>query len=141
MYLLFAVVYGFVFVNYIDNISGGFSGYHLWLILMYFFPFAALSFSFPKNWSLSIGLGLVASLMNDLFYGVVRSLMGFPVDLRGYFTLWLVPGNTTLFSLNLGFTVVAVVSWMMAFSIYARIAAAFVLLKIWKGQAKLRHST
>ena len=139
MYLAFAVVYGFVLVNYIDNVSGGFSGYHLWLIVMYFFPFATLSFSFPKNWTLSVGLGLVASLMNDVFYGVIRSLMGFPVDLRWYFTSWLVPGNTFLFNLNLGFAVVAVVSWMMAFSIYAGIAAVFFLLRNWKRQAKPQH--
>lgn len=134
-YLVFAVVYGLVFVNYIDNISGGFSGYHLWLVFMYFFPFFATSIFFPKSWQLTIGLGLLASLMNDVFYGVVRNLMGFPFNLKWYYTAWLIPGKADLFQMNLGFAVVTVVSWMMAASIYARIIAVVFLLGKWRTQA------
>jgi CheY-like chemotaxis protein len=104
-YIVFAVVYGFIFINYIDVISGGYEGYHLWLVIMYFFPFATLSMLFPRNLQLTIGLGLLVSLMNDVFYGVVRNMMGFPFDLTWYYHNWLIPGSTTLFQLNLGFTV------------------------------------
>ncbi len=40
----FAVVYGLVFINYIDIASSGASGgYHVWLVFMYFLPFAGFS--------------------------------------------------------------------------------------------------
>jgi CheY-like chemotaxis protein len=140
LYLVFAVVYGFVFINYIDVLSGGYEGYHLWLVIMYFFPFATLSMLFPRNLQLTIGLGLLVSLMNDVFYGVVRNLMGvYPLDLTWYYHNWLIPSGTTLFQLNLGFSVIPVLSWMMALSIYIRIIAVFILLRIWTVQAKNRY--
>jgi hypothetical protein len=128
--LAFAVIYGLIFINYIDVITSGsgIGGYHLWLTLMYFVPFAILSVIDIKNFKLTIGLGLTASLMNDVFYGVVRNLMSAPYDLARYYSLWLIPQSTKLFSLNLGFTVIEVQSWMMAFSIYLRIIVASLLL-------------
>ena len=138
LYLVFAVVYGFVFINYIDVLSGGYEGYHLWLVIMYFFPFATLPMLFPRNLELTIGLGLLVSLMNDVFYGVVKNLMGFPYDLTAYYNHWLIPSGATLFQLNLGFTVFPVFSWMMALSIYIRIIVVIILLRIWYVQAKIR---
>ncbi len=139
LYAIFAVVYGFVFINYIDVLSGGYQGYHLWLVIMYFFPFATLSMLFPRNLQLTVGLGLLVSLMNDVFYGVMRNLMGFPLNLTWYYHNWLIPGNATLFQLNLGFTTIPVLSWMMALSIYLRIAAVVILLKMWSGPAKINY--
>jgi hypothetical protein len=49
-----------------------------------FFPFGTLTLAFPKNWQLTLGLNLIASLMNDLFYGIIRNLLGFPLDLSWY---------------------------------------------------------
>jgi hypothetical protein len=141
IYVLLSILYGLIFVNYIDNITPGgiYNGYHLWLTLMYFFPFLILTVSFPRNWQLTIGLGLLASLMNDVFYGAVRSLMGFPIDLNWYYNLWLIPRGTLLFNLNLGFTVIPVYSWLMALTIYARVLLVVVLLWRWKQQAKTRY--
>ncbi len=137
-YIIFAVIYGVVFINYIDIVYSG-HGYHLWLIAMYFVPFIALSiFNLRKNWRLTLGLGFIASLMNDLFYGVIRFLIGMPVDLVRYYSLWLIPHGDALFSLNLGFATIQVYSWMMALSIYARIILAVALLWTWKLQAKER---
>jgi CheY-like chemotaxis protein len=138
-YLVFAVVYGFVFINYIDVISGGYEGYHLWLVIMYFFPFATLSMFFPRNLQLTIGLGLLVSLMNDVFYGLIRNFFIGPYDLTRYYTLWLIPSNAHLFNLNLGFTVIPILSWMMALSIYLRIIAVLILLRIWFVPAKIRY--
>ena len=131
--IVFAVIYGLVFINYIDIISpgGSESGYHLWLTLMYFLPFIGLSISNLKNWKLTVALGLIASLMNDVFYLLIMYFMGFHVNLFSKYSLWLIPQNTVLFNLNLGFAVIPVASWMMAFSIYARIAITFVMLKRW----------
>ena len=139
-YLLFSVFYGLIFLNYIDIITPGgvYGGYHLWLSMMYFFPFVALTLSFPRNWQLTIGLGLVASLMNDVFYGLVRNFMTGPYDLAQYYTLWLTPSGATLFQLNLGFAIIPVFSWMMALSIYGRIVLVYFLVRVWKAQGKVR---
>lgn len=138
-YLVFAVVYGVVFINYIDVITGGYEGYHLWLVIMYFFPFATLTMIFPRNLQLTLGLGLLVSLMNDVFYGVIRSMMGLPLDLNWFYYNWLVPTDTLLFTLNLGFAVIPVYSWMMALTIYLRIILVYILLRMWYIPAKIRY--
>ncbi len=89
-----------------------------------------------RNWQLTLGLGLTASLMNDVFYGAVKALFGMPLDLQWYYSNWLIPQDTRLFSFNLGFGVVPVYSWMMAASIYLRVAAVAVLFWVWKRQIK-----
>jgi hypothetical protein len=133
--VVFAVLYGLVFINYIDIASSGLNyGYHLWLVLMYFLPFVGFSMLNLKNWQLTIGLGLIASLMNDVFYWLAKYAIGIPTDLSHYYHLWLIPSNTYLFNLNLGFTVITVTSWMMALSIYLRIAVVAGLLWNWKIQ-------
>jgi hypothetical protein len=137
LYIVFSVVYGLVFINWIDIVYSGYC-YHIWLMIMYFFPFAALSIFFPRNWQLTVGLGLIASLMNDVFYELAKYLIGMPTDLSRYYSLWLIPGNEALFKLNLGFTLIQVYSWMMALSIYGRIVIVYVLLRVWKAQAKIR---
>jgi hypothetical protein len=134
--IVFSVVYGLVFINYIDVASSGLNyGYHLWLVGMYFLPFVGFSMLNLRNWKLTLGLGLIASLMNDVFYGSMKYLFGLPYDLGRYYSLWLIPQNTLLFNLNLGFTVVPVFSWMMAASIYIRIACVVELLWNWKHPA------
>ncbi len=131
--IVFAVMYGLIFVNYIDIASSGLSyGYHLWLVLMYFLPFIGFSIFNFKNWKLTIGLGLIASLMDDVFYNVIRYSIGINVNLSHYYNLWLIPQMVPLFNLNLGFVIIPVMSWMMAASIYIRIAMTYVLLKDWR---------
>jgi hypothetical protein len=141
LYIILSALYGLVFVNYIDNIiAGGFySGYHMWLTVMYFFPFIILTITFPKNWQLTVGLGLLASLMNDVFYGLVRSLLGYPTDLTRYYQLWFIPSGTHIFDLNLGAVTIPVYSWLMSLSIYGRIPIIILLLWLWKQQAKNRY--
>jgi hypothetical protein len=92
LYIVFSVVYGLVFINWIDIVYSGY-GYHIWLTIMYFVPFAALSIFFPRNWQLTIGLGLIVSLMNDVFYELAKYVIGIPTDLSRYYSLWLIPGN------------------------------------------------
>lgn len=133
--MLFSIVYGVVFINYIDIASPVPSnGYHLWLVIMYFLPFVGFTLLNPRNWELTLGLGLVASLMNDVFYGAIKYLSGLPLSMgiNDYYSLWLIPQNHLLFTLNLGFGVIPVFSWMMALSIYLRIAVVVALLWYWK---------
>jgi hypothetical protein len=108
----------------------------MWLVVMYFLPFVGFSIISLKNWSLTVGAGLTASLMNDVFYGFSKYLIGIPYDLTRYYSLWLIPQNTLLFNLNLGFTVLPVYSWLMALSIYSRIIITVVLFWSWKNKAK-----
>jgi len=130
--IAFAIFYGLVFINYIDIASSGsIDGYHLWLVLMYFLPFVGFSMLNFKNWKLTISLGLIASLMNDVFYGSVK-YFAMPNKLAHYYGLWLIPQKAHLFDLNLGFAVLPVFSWTMALSIYIRIAIVVGLLWNWK---------
>jgi hypothetical protein len=140
----FAVVYGLVFINYIDLITNGSSqgGYHLWLVFMYFLPFVGFSFLNVRNWQLTLGLGLTASLMNDVFYGLVGVFSGLlSVNLNWYYSNWLIPQGTALFHFNLGFGLIPVYSWMMAATIYLRIAVVAVLFYMWKRQAAKKAGT
>jgi hypothetical protein len=135
----FAVVYGLVFINYIDLITNGSGqgGYHLWLVFMYFLPFVGVSFLNWKNWQLTLGLGLTASLMNDVFYGPIGVVFdGSSLNLNWYYSNWLIPQGTIRFHFNLGFANLPVYSWMMAASIYGIIAVVVVLLWLWKRQAR-----
>lgn len=137
IYILFSIVYGLVFINYIDisnTISSNpINGYHLWLIFMYFIPFSILAvYKIKKNWSLVIFLGLLTSLMNDVFYGLTMYLFSpiSNIDLGRYYYLWLIPQSEQLFSLNLGFVIIPIYSWIMAISIYIRIIIIVILLKL-----------
>jgi len=131
--VVFAIIYGLFFINYIDILtSGANSGYHLWLMLMYFLPFVGFSMLNLKNLQLTLGLGLTASIMNDVFYGGIKYLFGISPDINRYYSNWLIPQGTHLFDLNLGFTILPVYSWMMALSIYIRIAVVVALLWNWK---------
>jgi len=88
---------------------------------MYFAPFIVYLILRPGDWKLAASLGLLSSLMNDVFYGPIKYLIGQNIDLCRYYFLWLVPTGEPLFNLNFGFFRVQVFSWMMALSIYARI--------------------
>jgi hypothetical protein len=139
--IIFAVLYGLIFINYIDVLTpgGNESGYHLWLVFMYFFPFAGFSISNIKNWRLTLGLGFIASLMNDVFYGSVSYLMHTTINLSSYYYQWLIPQKTALFQMNLGFVTFSVQSWMMSASIYLRIATVCLLLKGWNMPMRNYH--
>jgi hypothetical protein len=95
--IVFAVLYGLVFINYIDIASSGgaIDGYHLWLVLLYFLPFVGFSMLNIKNWQLTLGLGLIASLMNDVFYNLIRYSIGIHINLTNYYSLWLIPQRNT----------------------------------------------
>jgi hypothetical protein len=139
--LILAVIYGLFFVNFIDIVTMGsaVSIYHLWLFALYFAPFILMTWIFPRNWALTLGLGLMASLMNDVFYGLIRaSFWNLAFPLWQYYTWWLVPSDHYLFSANIGFAVFPVYSWMMAVSIYGRVAVVVALFWIWKRQFRQR---
>lgn len=143
--LVLSVIYGLFFVNFIDIVTMGseISIYHLWLFILYFMPFVMITWIFPRNWPLTLGLGLIASLMNDVFYGFIRVAfgVGLPFSLAQYYAWWLIPSDHFLFTANLGFTMIPIYSWAMALSIYGRISIVLALLWVWKKQTKKRCLT
>jgi hypothetical protein len=69
---------------------GGYA-YHLWLIAMCFAPFVIFSLVDRRDWRLTISLGFISSLMNDMFYGPAAYIAGKSIDQFWYYELWLIP--------------------------------------------------
>ena len=126
---LFGVLYGFFFVNYADlRVT---SSFHLWLILCYFAPFIPLLLlSRLKYWKEVLTLGLLSSLMNDLFYAEAAILfLGHEINLIEWYK-WQFGFYWTDAKWNFsgGFFTFPVTSILMGASIYARIATILILL-------------
>jgi len=136
--LAYSAIYGLIHVNYIDLVAAGSSipGYHLWLMALYFAPFIPVLLVLGFNdWELLLSMGLIASLMNDLFYHPIGMILfGRKVDLLDWYLFQLgFRGLETRWSLNLGFATVPVSSMMMGASIYTRlIITALLLIKWWR---------
>lgn len=136
--LLLAFFYGLFVVNIIDLTVQGFPGYHLFLTLLYFYPFlvACLVLGFD-DWELLIGLGFVSSLMNDLLYAPVGVLLFKKhYDLAEWY-LWQLGfrGLDVKWYFDAGFVRVPVSSILMGLSIYARILVSYLVLRKWWREA------
>jgi len=137
--IVFAAVYGIVFVNWIDLFNGGayiyvVPAYHIWVVIAYLIPFGVLLvIQGRKDWELALSLGLIASLGNDLGYFVVGdTYFGFQVNLPDWYAHQLgFYGNTILFTFNGGAFSFGVPSWLMGASIYGRIAVVLLSLRRW----------
>jgi len=132
--LIFALVYGFLNVNWIDLYYNEVPGYHIWLILAYLAPFGVLIvFQGLKDWQLALSLGLLVSLCNDVGYFFTGDLLfGFHVDLVAWLEGQLgLLGNKVLFDFQGGAFNFPVTSILMGLSIYARVAAVAALLYHW----------
>jgi uncharacterized membrane protein HdeD (DUF308 family) len=138
--VVFALVYGFLNVNWIDLYYNEVPGYHIWLILTYLAPFGVLLvFQGLKDWQLALSLGLLVSLCNDVGYFFAGDLLfGFHVDLVSWLEGQLgFLGNKVLFEFQGGAIRFPVTSILMGLSIYARVAAVAALLyHWWRVQAK-----
>lgn len=138
--LTYSSLYGLIHVNYIDLVTPGSNipGYHLWLIALYFAPFVPILLVLGfDDWELLVSMGLIASLMNDLFcYPVGTILFGMSVDLLDWYSFQLgLKGFEVRWSANLGFALIPVSSILMASTICARIAlTALILRKWWSGR-------
>ena len=134
---LFAFVYGLIFCNWVDLFAGGayitaIPAYHIWFTLMLFIPFFAVVLLFgTKDIELTIALGLLASLMNDIFYFVVGdAFFGFNVAILPWWANQFgLNGNAPCFVFQGGFFTFTVTSWMMGAAIYARIAVVALILR------------
>lgn len=130
--ILYSVAFGALHVNYIDLVVPGSQvpGYHLWLVVHYFVPFLTVVLLFgARYWDVTLALGLLASLMNDLLYFPVGNLLlGRNYDLLDCYLFQLgFKDGEVRWRFNGGFFTVPVSSWLMAFTIYARIVAVALL--------------
>ena len=132
--LIYAFIYGLFMINIIDLTVKTFWGYHIFLILMYFFPFfiACLILGFD-DWELLASLGLLSSLMNDLFYAPIGNIFfHINYDLREWYAWQLGFGGASVkWYFQGGFFTIPVSSILMGLSIYARIALVYVILRKW----------
>lgn len=143
--MIYSMIYGLLSINFIDLVVKGttISGYHIWLTFAYFSPFLPLLLLFGfDDWELVAGLGLTASLMNDLFYYPVGNIIvNSSVNLFEWYSFQLgFQGFTVWWNFNGGFFVVPVTSLLMALTIYARIGFVIALIYRWWHYKRMCHN-
>jgi len=141
----FSAAYGFFLVNYVDLVAYPSSlstpGYHLWLFILCFAPsIPVLLILGLKGWGLALGMGLTASLMNDLGFCPAAAILfggshSFKSDPFTFYSYQLgLHGSEVWWFINLGFTSIPASSYYIAATIYLRIAlASLALLKWYRG--------
>ncbi|MBC7129993.1 hypothetical protein H5T51_02080 [Candidatus Bathyarchaeota archaeon] len=139
---IFSILYGLFFINYIDLVVPGSNvpGYHAWLGIAYFISFIPIILMEGlREWRLVLSLGLMASLMNDLFYYPVSMILfGRAPDLYNWYLFQLgFKGFTTAWTFNAGFFTIKVTSILMGTSIYLR--AAIIAVLTLKGRIAIQN--
>jgi hypothetical protein len=135
----FSVIYGLLPINWIDLFNPTAPGYHVWLVIMYMAPFAiVVLMDGLYQWPLALSLGLVASLMNDLFYYPVGNLFfGMHVDVVSWWQRQLgFDGFQHIFTFQGGIFSFDVTSMVMGASVYLRLLVALVLLYKWSHSSR-----
>jgi len=134
--LIIAFIYGFISINYIDLIAPCryVEWYHIWLAVQYFIPFIVINLLYGiGEWEIVGSLGLIVSLMNDLFYYVFGKLiLGINVDLIDWYLFQLgFKGWEYHWWFQGGIFTFPVYSWLMGLSIYLRIITIGLLMHKW----------
>ncbi|MBS7641433.1 MAG: hypothetical protein QXE73_00040 [Candidatus Bathyarchaeia archaeon] len=130
----YSIFYGVFIINLIDLELPVKGWYHIFLIIMYFCPSILLLALFGlRNWDLALAVGLLISLMNDLFYGPLGNIL----SVTNYNLLWWYSWQLGLYGMDqrwifqggpLNFRVT---SFIMGLSIYVRLIAVCILLLEW----------
>jgi hypothetical protein len=132
--VLFAAFYGLILINWIDLFGKEVPGYGLWLLLTYMAPFGVLIvFEGWAAWPLAASLGLLVSLFNDVGYFFIGNLIfGFHENLGPWISGQLgFEGSNIVTYFEGGRFVLAVPSWLMGLSIYARAVVVALILYYW----------
>ena len=132
--VLFSAFYGLVLINWIDLFGKQVPGYGLWLLLTYMAPFGVLIvFEGWSSWALATSLGLLVSLFNDVGYFFIGNLLfGFHEALGPWIAGQLgFQGTNIVTYFEGGRFVLAVPSWLMGLSIYARAVVVGLILYYW----------
>ena len=133
---LFSILYGLILINWIDlfNPSSRMPAYDLWLISMYFAPYVlVVIYQGLGSWYFALALGLITSLMNDLFYYPIGDLLfGFHENLIQWYQSQLgFDGSRTVLHFYAGFSGVPISSTLMGAFIYTRIAIVLLIFRHW----------
>ncbi|MCI4365969.1 MAG: hypothetical protein L3K10_07955 [Thermoplasmata archaeon] len=132
--ILFAAFYGLILINWIDLFGKTVPAYGLWLILTYMAPFGVLIvFEGWESWPLAVSLGLLVSLFNDVGYFFIGNLLfGFHEPLGPWISGQLgFQGSAIVTYFEGGKFSLAVPSWLMGLSIYARAVVVGGILYYW----------
>jgi len=135
--VVISVVYGLFWVNPVDLTSAlhEMPYYHLWLIALYFAPaYGLFALYGTRDWELYFAIGLLVSLMNDLFFYPVGELMHIVsgINLIEWYKLQLgLDGWAVDFWFEGGIFTFPVWSWLMGLSIYLRIITVILLSELW----------
>jgi hypothetical protein len=105
------------------------------LIALYFAPaYGLFALYGTRDWELYLAIGLLASLMNDLFFYPVGELMHLVsgINLLAWYKLQLgLDGWAVDFWFKGGLFTFPVWSWLMGLSIYLRIITVILLSELW----------
>lgn len=130
----YSIFYGVFIINLIDLELPVRGWYHIFLTIMYFCPsILLLALLGLKNWDLALAIGLLISLMNDLFYGPIGNLL----SVTNYNLLWWYSWQLGLYGMDQrwifqgGPLHFGVTSLVMGLSIYVRLIAVCILLLEW----------
>jgi hypothetical protein len=135
--VVISVVYGLFWVNPVDASVPlhELPYYHLWLIALYFAPaYGLFALYGTRDWELYLAIGLLSSLMNDLFFYPVGELMHLVsgINLLEWYKLQLgLDGWAVDFWFKGGIITFPVWSWLMGLSIYLRIITIILLSELW----------
>jgi len=135
--VVISIIYGLFWINPVDLTSAlhDMPYYHLWLIALYFAPAYGLFAVYgTRDWELYLSIGLLASLMNDLFFYPVGELMHLVsgINLIEWYKMQLgLDGWAVDFWFKGGIFTFPVWSWLMGLSIYARIITVVLLSEWW----------
>jgi len=144
--VVISIVYGLFWINPVDLTSAlhEMPYYHLWLIALYFAPtYGLFALYGTRDWELYLAIGLLASLMNDLFFYPVGELMHLVsgINLLAWYKLQLgLDGWAVDFYFEGGIFTFPVWSWLMGLSIYARIIAVVLLSEWWLRKKRVMAS-
>ncbi len=122
LFEVFTIFYGVVIVNIYDCVCPRFIGYHFFLLFVYVLPFIPLLLTRRLSlWNI-IWLGIMISLLNDLFFFFIARALGVrDFSIIWYYGNWLIPRSTYIGRWDFLLFKLDVYSWTMALSIYARL--------------------
>ncbi len=134
---LLTILYGIIAVNIFDGIFPRIPGYHLLLLVVYVAPYIPLVIEKKMDIKNIIWLGILISLLNDIFFVFIVNALGVRnYDFVWYYLNWLIPQNTYIGYRDILIVRFDTYSWMMAISIYARIAF-LVATKTWRPESQI----
>ncbi|MEM2615097.1 MAG: hypothetical protein QXO15_12875 [Nitrososphaerota archaeon] len=132
--ILYSIFYGAFIINIIDLGLPIQDWFHIFLTIAYFSPSIILLIILGwRSWDLALAIGLLISLMNDLFYAPVGNLLAATnYDLARWYARQLgLLGSEPAWFFRAGIIFFRTTSLIIGISIYIRFIAACILILEW----------